>query len=165
MYVCLYLYGCRILALIDTGASRSILRRNEFEELCKITGRAPILKKTVQLIGVTGHDLTVLGSTEFLESRLGNIELIVVEGIGHPMILGRDVLSADGANIDYNTGSLYWRGMQLTLLPHDHALPINSLGKNPPKVKDNIVEQFVNRHQDIFAAKGENLGCHPEIMV
>ena len=92
MFIELSIYGQRIRALVDSGASKSVLRHAELFALCKLANRIPVLRKSVQLCGVIGHDITVLGSTEICDDKLEPIPVIVVEGIGHAMILGRDVM-------------------------------------------------------------------------
>ena len=94
----------------------------------------PLLRKTIQLCGVTGHHIKVLGQTELGETKLGPISVIVVEDIAHAMILGRDVLKQEGAAIDYVAGMLSWRGYLLPLQPRPTALDIASLGDRPPKM-------------------------------
>ena len=101
MYVELSVYGQRLRGLLDSGASRSVLRRDVFDRLCRLVGRIPVLKKAEKLCGVTGHDIHVLGSTEIADDEVGPFSVVIVEGIGHPLILGRDLLQADGAQIDY----------------------------------------------------------------
>ena len=92
MFVDLDFYGVHIHGLVDTGASRSVLRRHEFNLLCKLTGRTPILKHCVELCGVTGHNIKVLGSTQLSEASIGPINVIIVEDINHALIIGRDAL-------------------------------------------------------------------------
>ena len=120
------------MALVDTGASHSVLRRSTFQNICKTTGRSTILKKTVQLCGVTGHNLQVHGSTEIADDDLGPIPVIIVEGIAHAMILGRDVLATDGARIDYEESLLTWRGHTLHLKAATSCHSLASLGPRPP---------------------------------
>ena len=117
------------------------------------------------LCGVTGHDIKVLGQTEICEDELGPISVIIVEGINHGMILGRDVLAGDGAHIDYNSGVLNWRGKTLPLVPAEGCAALESLGPRPPITESPAIERCVNENEDLFAAKGEDLGCHPEIAV
>ena len=165
MYVELIIYGRHILALLDTGASRTVLRRTEFDLLCKTTGRTPVLKKAVPLCGVTGHDIAVLGITEIEEVTVGPFPVIIVEGIAHALILGRDLLCNDGAYIDYATGRLNWRGVNLPLLPAPGISTLSSLGERPPLMESPAIKLCVKENEDLFAAKGEPLGCHPGISI
>ena len=135
MYVELIIYGRHILALLDTGASRTVLRRTEFDLLCKTTGRTPVLKKAVPLCGVTGHDIAVLGITEIEEVTVGPFPVIIVESIAHALILGRDLLCNDGAYIDHAMGRLNSRGVNLPLLSAPGISSLGSLGEPPPSLK------------------------------
>ena len=164
-YVELSLGQHRTRALLDTGASRTILRRSEFNLICKTLGRTPILSKTINLCAVTGHPIKVLGSTEINEAQLGPISVIVVEGIQHACILGRDVLKDKQAVIDYQNGALICHKATFPLIPtaeHDY---VESFGPRPPQMDKDIIRRCVNEYEHIFAAKGESLGCHPDIAV
>lgn len=165
MYVELCFYELHIHALVDTGASRTVLRRHEFEILCKLTGRTPVLKKSVALCGVTGHDITVLGHTEMEEKRLGVLPVIIVEGISQALIIGRDVLRSGNACINYHSGCMELRGVSLNLLPCKEPLEVDSLGERPPVMRNDRIQQFIEANEHLFAAKGEALGCHPDISV
>ena len=153
------------MALVDTGASHSLLRRSTFQQLCSTSGRRPILQKTVQLCGVTGHNIEVLGKTEIADDELGPIPVIIVEGIGHAMILGRDVLATDGAHIDYANSILTWRHRGLHLKAAAGCQSLASLGPRPPIMESPAIEACIRKNEDLFAAKGERLGCHPDIQV
>lgn len=165
MYINLNFYGCHIHALVDTGASRTVLRRDAFELLCRHSGRTPILRRSVTLCGITGHNINVLGYTDIKEQHLGKMTVIVAEGISQSLIIGSDVLSSGAANIDYETEimRLGRRTLPLIKSPQDHD--IDSLGERPPIVTDTQVSACVKLNADLFSAKGENLGCHPDIAV
>ena len=141
------------------------MRRREYMIICKATGRTPVLAKTIELRGVTGHGIKVLGQTQLDEIKLGPVTVIIVEDIGHAMIVGRDLLCLDQATIDYTTGLLTLRGQQLSLLPARHTDALHSLGDRPPIVNESRIAECVHRNQELFAAKGEPLGCHPDIQV
>ena len=123
------------------------------------------MSRSVSLCGVTGHDLRVMGKTQLNEQHLGPIDVIVVDGIRHPMILGRDLLTKFEALVDYSHGILSMIVHDFPLLPIHTNPSLESLGERPPRVVDTKVGECVERFKDLFAAKGENLGCHPDIMV
>ena len=116
------------MAMIDSGASRTILRRKEFDTMCKYLGRTPVLSKTIDLCAVTGHPITVLGSTEIMEAQLGPIPIIVVEGINHACILGRDILKDKQAVIDYKKGTLKFEKAHFQLIPTSKQESVDSFG-------------------------------------
>lgn len=151
--------------MIDSGACRTVLRRNEYELICKRIGRNPVLKKAVDLFGVTGHQINVLGETQLDEQILGPITVIVVEGIGHPMVLGRDIMNSHAASLNYATSTVTFG---TSILPMVQAPPyalLLSLGERPPVISDTVIAHCVKQHEHLFAAKGEILGCHPDILV
>ena len=165
LYVSLQFSKCHIYSLINSGASRSILRRQEFDAICKSLGRTPILSKTIDLCAVTGHQLNVLGTTELVEEQLGVIPIIVVDGIQHPCILGRDVLKAQEAIINYQTGTLTCKNASFPLTPSTTPPMIESFGSRPPVMKSDKIKQCIAEYEHLFAIKGEPLGCHPDIAV
>ena len=67
--------------------------------------------------------------------------------------------------IDYDAGMLTCRGVSLPLLPARQPIAFDSLGDKPPIIEDTFIGQCVTQQADLFAAKGENLGCHPDILV
>jgi hypothetical protein len=165
VYVELTFNGRVVYALVDTGASRTVLRRRNFYDICKTVGRIPLVTRATPLHGVTGHGLNVWGKTEIKEDRLGVLPSIIVDDMMHAMILGRDVLSKDQASIDYFKGVLHWRGRHLPLLPSHVRGAMESLGDRPPVVTNSVIGDCVEDNEDLFAAKGEALGCHPDIQV
>ena len=150
---------------MDTGAARSCLRRSEFLTICNRIGRTPVLTKAIRLSGVTGHHISVLGGTQVQEDKLGPLEVIIVEDIAHPLILGRDALLHDGAEICYSSGQLSFRGHKLPMTPAGSTTAVNSLGDRPPLMGTSTIETFVKSNEDLFSARGEALGCHPDIAV
>ena len=159
----LTLKGLRLRALIDTGASRTVLRRAEFMELCDKIGRQPLVKRTSGLQSVTGHELHVWGETEIEEESLGVISVTVVNDLPYPMIVGRDVLCADGAVINYPRGVLTWREQELTLGP---ASVNPALGHMAAMGRDaEVIRECVESNADVFSAKGQQIGRHPEIAI
>ena len=123
------------------------------------------MNNSVKLVGVTGHDLSVLGSTQLSEVNLGIITVIIVEGINHPMILGRDCMQSLNMKVDYANRQLAWQNKALPLLPVTANPELASVGDRPTRVADSKIQECINNNQHVFATKGQALGCHPEIMV
>ena len=132
IYVELSLGHHRTLALLDSGASRTILRRSEFDIICKSLGRTPNLSKSVDLFAITGHPITVLGSTEIREAQIGPISVIVVDSVQHACIFGREVLKEKQAVIDYQKGTLKCGNSHFKLIPTSKADAIDSFGPRLP---------------------------------
>jgi hypothetical protein len=142
-----------------------VLRLCDYEILRRRTGRTRILDQAEELIGVTGHQIKVLGKTEIMESTLGPLKVIIVDDISHPMILGRDALSHFGAHINYQDGTLTCSSYTLPLLPAGATNTMTSLGEAAAHITDSQIGQCVSEFDDLFASKGEPLGCHPDINV
>jgi len=148
---------------LDTGASRTLLRRKEFVEICRDLRRQPILKPTVELCSLTGHQLTVMGETELPERIGGPIKVIIVDGMPHPAILGMDTLGRE-AVVNFAEQNLHWRGNDYPLRTYVSTYSnIASLGHDPPIIKGALIEEVVKDFNDLFSAKGEKIGCHPGV--
>jgi hypothetical protein len=123
------------------------------------------MNQAEDLIGVTGHNIKVLGRTQIMEAQLGPVDIIVVDDIGHQMILGRDALSQRAACIDYAQGILVCDDATLPLVPAPALPSLTSLGPLAQTSMDSHIGQCILSNEDLFAAKGEPLGCHPDIAV
>ena len=63
--VCVSIGGMKLITLVDSGASVTLLRLIEFERYCNRTHRSPFLRVGPRLCGV-GTALDVHGTTEVL---------------------------------------------------------------------------------------------------
>ncbi len=148
---------------MDTGASRTLLRRKEFLNICKDTRRQTILRPSVELCSLTGHALDVKGETELMEDQGGSVKVIVVDGLSHAAILVVDVLGKE-AIINFEEQNLKWRHNDYPLQNYvSTQTPIESLGPSPPKIMGELIEKVVKEFESLFAAKGEKIGRHPVV--
>ncbi len=165
-FVTLNFYHHKIETLIDTGASRTLLRRSEYLDICKRTRRQPILKPTVELCSLTGHALKVLGETQIIEKDAGPVKVIVVEGLPHAAILGMNTLGEE-AVLDFRPGHkrMFWREGEYVMKPYEshNDLIIAALGTDPLVMKGTLIENVVKDYEHVFSAKGESIGCHPGV--
>ena len=97
-----------VSALIDTGASRTLLRLDVFEQLKRATHRITFLKPGPDLTTVSGHAIRVYGTTEVHVNNTGAINVCVVDNISHEMILGDDALRKGKCTINYETNEMIW---------------------------------------------------------
>ena len=123
---------------MDSGASKTVLGRTDFLNICKRTGRTPFLSNTVELCGVTGHDIKVLGATQLQEKAFGTLDIIIVDNIAQQCIIGRDVFCSRNAQIDYDHGRLIWDDQSLVMYP-TYSGSIFSLGDRPPIITDSVI--------------------------
>ena len=91
--------------------------------------------------------------------------IIVVDNIQHACILGRDVLTAKEAIVNYQVGTLTCGQISFSLIPTSKVQQIESFGPRPPVMGNQLIKNCVMQHEHLFAAKGEKLGCHPDIAV
>jgi predicted aspartyl protease len=59
----LSLHGLLVDALVDTGASRTLIEEQTFKKVCLAQGRTTFLNTSGRLVSVTGGSLNVKGET------------------------------------------------------------------------------------------------------
>ena len=98
--------GRRILGLLDTGASKTILGRNGWELISKMGFRLSPTQTSVKLAdgGVCGSDGVVLVPVE-LKGRVKLIEMMVVSSLPQILILGVDFFKALGVVPDLRSNT------------------------------------------------------------
>ena len=100
--------GQNVRALLDTGASITVMSANFLQKTCH--NGAKLMKPIHQNIkGVTGNYLQVLGMLD-IGLDIDNVKfkhrVHVIEDLHHSFILGLDFLTANHANIDFNSNTL-----------------------------------------------------------
>ena len=80
-----------------------------FMQLCAVQGRVPLLQPAVELFAVNGNPLYTLGCTEIKFDNWPVINVTVVKGIKHYLIIGNDTLNDANASINYcNNCIMLW---------------------------------------------------------
>ena len=115
-----------ITCLIDTGASVSLLHNVVYKQICSDSGRVRLLKPATALFTVSGAPIKVHGKTEVHFKGLGNLAVLVVDGIKHQCIVGDVALAANGAVVDYARQLLWWQGRPLSVQPYNGLSTIDS---------------------------------------
>lgn len=105
----------KVEALIDSGASVSLISKVVYDRLKTWNG----LKRSDLVISqASGKDLTVLGMT-WLPLRVGRMErnhkLYVVSGLHNKIILGKDWLGRNRAQLTFNPPMLSVGGVEVSL--------------------------------------------------
>jgi len=140
--------GGEAKTLADTGASRSLLRRDVFLDICKQLSRIPLLKAATPLLSVVGEELTVLGRAQ-MEMANGSVwPWTIVEGIQHEAILGADIMDEGNAILNFPSRVLTLGGCSYPL----YSEP----GVECTEFRDPI-EDVLRRYSDIFYKKGTPL--------
>ncbi len=99
-FIDLDLDGVKVKALVDTGASRSLLRQDRLKKVTGSTGRSMIMRPVGNLVSVTEQPLKVLGCTEVRVQGVGPVTVTIVPSMRHEMILGWDQLCRHGVVIE-----------------------------------------------------------------
>ena len=140
--------GTQVSALIDSGASRSLLRRDIFLSLCKSISRSPILKRTLPLFSVSKNPLHVLGEAHVSLAGGTNWPWVIVENIPYGAILGADLLQHVAADLDFHSNTITMSNVVLPLTFDDNLPPaITSL--------DSPLLTLLDSYQDVFHTPGE----------
>ena len=111
-----------MLALIDTGASMSLLSDEVCKRVFKGMGRAfRLLSSDAKLTTLGGHPLRVRGRVEFEVEGVGVVSFVVVSGVKHDAIVGWDMLHHHGWALTDSGGM-----EDATLLWGQRAFPLSN---------------------------------------
>ena len=102
MRLYLEIAGKRRSALIDTGASRSLIRRDVWLDICKESHRAPVMQTGEVLKSLSGHVLPTLGRTS-IDLRGNTLYFYIVNELQNDLLIGGDSLETLEAVIDFKT--------------------------------------------------------------
>ena len=139
-----------VLALVDTGASGTLLRREIFDRICQSSHRIPTVRPSnVALQSVTGHPLQVLGTTQVMLEGSIPLSVTIVDKLPQEMILGSDELVRGAGRLDLVSGTMLWfdRCWDLHLSPY---LPPAQLAHTAPATHP-AFNDIVRAFSDIFA--------------
>ena len=167
--VCVSMGGVQFTALVDTGAAVMLLRLQEFEQYRNRTHRSPFLRSGPRLCGVAGTALDVRGRTEVMMDGVTRpLEVVVVSGITHSMIIGAPHLHKGGATLDFKKGQLRWfnRCWSLVADSHDEEVgliynsprEITGFGPDLPEVSSAHFRKLIAANAGVFSGKGEPHG-------
>ena len=150
--------GIKVVALVDTGASCNLLRRDIFDMLVAKTHRSAWLAPAPELLGVNGSPLDICGTTEISVNNVPvPITVYVAKHIPHDMILGDPSLRRGCGNIDLYKNELSWFSRMWPLRSHKRS-GYGSIGPIAPVTGDATFDQLVKENYDVFSAKGEPTG-------
>ncbi len=129
-------------ALIDTGASISVISKDLARRLCTQEGRPYLLTRTDNdITSATGHGLEVCGLFETKVGGVGSVSFYVVQNLSnHDCLIGWDALDRYGFKLTSN--ELWWGETRFPLIPYNRpelaqiSLEVNSLKGTIAKHKD-----------------------------
>ena len=88
------------MGLVDSGASRSMIRQDVWKELCYRGLSDGRLKNDIRLRSLTGHLLENLGAA-MVRMYGRSCKFYVIKNLQHEMLIGTDVMEVCGAGIFY----------------------------------------------------------------
>ncbi len=108
--------GINCRCLVDSGSCRSLLRLDKFQELCDKTRRSVFLRPSVNLQGIAGGKLSVLGETEiYLDRPSCVVTVTIVSTMRYAMLLGDPEIRQGHGILDYRHCTFQWNGELLPL--------------------------------------------------
>ena len=105
-------HGIHILAILDTGASCALLRRDIFDKIHQKTHQVCYLTKTPRVQAVNGTEIHTIGRHRMMQLDLvaEPVSVIIVELLPHAMIIGNSILRSGCAILDLpdNDNTIVW---------------------------------------------------------
>lgn len=103
----------QVQALIDTGATISVINKGLADQLLKKNQNIPVLPiNSVQISNAVGKKICKVSKQLFCVCQLGDkqifINFIQVENLNERAIIGADVLNKYNAHIDFNNKTIQW---------------------------------------------------------
>ena len=140
--------GLSIGALVDTGASFTLLRLDIFHTLVDRAHRHRLLADAPALRGVSGAFLDVRGSTEIKIQGVAKLIRVTVLGdLPCKMVLGVDALQDCEGIIDFGRNVLRWHRREWPMRHLEHAFEA-SLGQVLPETGDEQINQLIRKNAD-----------------
>ena len=139
--------GQNVRALLDTGASITVMSANFLQKTCH--NGAKLMKPIHQNIkGVTGNYLQVLGMLD-IGLDIDNVKfkhrVHVIEDLHHSFILGLDFLTANHANIDFNSNTLTINNNHVCQIITNSGLARTTKSVVIPKRSETTISVLVSR--------------------
>jgi hypothetical protein len=140
--------GFRVSALVDTGASSSLLREDIFLAMANRVKRAHYIKESRPLQGISGKRLPLVGCTEV------PLAVEIITSMGPELIIGQDWLTKGGAVINFPRKVLRWFGQEW---------PVQDVGgvgtvactTQLPCMGYPEGDQVIRKYADVFSGKAE----------
>ena len=144
--------GLNIGALVDTGASCTLLRLDIFHKIAELAHCQRILADAPALRGVSGASLDVRGATEIkIKGVAQPIQVTILGDLPCKMVLGEDALQNGKGIIDFHRNVLRWYQKEWPMRRIEQA----SSGQVLPETGDEQLNQLIQKNADLFSAKGE----------
>lgn len=144
--------GVSTTALVDTGATRTLVSKSYFSRLPRHYELQPAYCK---LYSATGNRLSVVGETLLPIGKRHVLRAVVVEDLDDaPVIIGSDALRQAGSVINYESKTVDIAGVIYNIITDVQAeRKIWNVSQLPP-VTDTALKQVLEEYKDVFGAPG-----------
>ena len=147
-----------INALVDTGSSVNLLRRDIFDSITARTHQVGHLRKSPPLQGVNGLSLDVMGQAQVRIAGIRvPIEVVIAKDLPYEMIIGDPLLRHGRAVINFHNNILRWF-RRTWIIQRQKRSDSCSMGPVTPKIGNKAFDELMRRNADVFSAKGETNG-------
>jgi hypothetical protein len=144
-------------ALVDTGASRTLMNLDIFNQVCLAQRRPNLLKSTGPLVSVTGGALNVQGETNLKLSNNIVARVVVVADLPHSLLLGTDLMRQCQGTIDYARQLVHLNGQAFPFIT-SVSDPIDFIGDTQMTTGDAAIDRVLRRHARAFHREGDPIG-------
>lgn len=152
-YLQVTMYGVKLMALLDSGASRTVMGGSGWE-MARQLGLEVLRVSVKQVTVANGTPIEVVGCVPIpfqLEGKVGIIEVLVVPGLSEKLILGADFIKTFAIIPNLSTGNWHFDG-ELAMIQSGNSL----------KSKSSLTLEQMGRLESslgkIFSSVGDGLG-------
>ena len=150
--------GVQTLALIDTGACRSLMSVALYTKLCRLP--YSLEPTSVRLSSYTGHSVKAKGETIVPIGHGKGLRVIIVEGVEDtPLLIGADALRQAGSAIDFTTNTVTIGGQRYNMIPRLESPDLVGSVSEVPVVNNEVLKKIVEEHKEIFGSPGQLGEC------
>ena len=143
---------------MDTGASRSLLRRQKFMDIARASHRTPLLTPTShQLQSLTGEKIHVWGTTQIEIDEAGPVTVYVVENMSNDFILGIDAIDSGSGIIDIPQKVFSWYN-KVWNINCDSTCALAGFSATCPAVEMENINKCLQSFPDIFSSSSQPMG-------
>ena len=142
------------VALIDTGATCSLIENELYEEIVSKWTRPSLLKPPMNLSTITGQPLTVIGRADIDLAGMMMEFVVIKDKIGPELLIGNDIMRRMQANIDY-------LGRRITLNGREYPMTDPAPGcrelVTAVIMENQVIDDLLNKYQELFHEEGRLL--------
>ena len=152
---------CKLTALVDTGAARTLVRQDVADNILKASGRPLVYRKySKSIVSLTGNSVNILGQVELRLKNVGVVECLVVDNMSHELLIGYDALNKHGFHLD--TSTLIWGEDIFPLVGIDDKIVSEISIVND---SDNALGMLLHQYSDLFKTGNLPVADLPEIEI